>query len=382
MTRPAPSFLPRSSFLPPAWVLAVLLCTAGGYAPLAHAERDAAVDQAAADLRANDAPAAFALLDPLEAQRAGDVDYDLALGVAANQTGHYTRAIIALERVVKNDPHNVRAKTELATSYFAVRDTAKAKQLLVEAKAEGVPTEVAGTIDQFMREIDRIDITRPPSKFNHFGYVSFGLGYDNNASSGPNDKLIPVPFLGTTLWMSPSVQAQKSAYYTLNRGYSGRYTLTPEWSWVGSVDYGLNNNTRAVAKPFDVQSLTLATGPMWRKERNELSLLVSYSQQEQGGSRAAQANGLVGSWIYRLDGFRQWSTYIQYNRNQYDNNSYANANRTIVGSTYSQMWRNGGVFAFGGLYAGKEKPASGDPLLQHLGNSIYGLRTGDRKSVV
>jgi hypothetical protein len=341
----------------------------------AHAVRDAVVDQAAEHLRANQAAAAFTLLDPLEVERAGDIDFDLALGVASNQTAHYTRAIMALERAEKNAPDNARVKTELASAYFAVRDTKRAKEQLIAAKAQGVPTEVAGTIDQFMREIDRIDTNKAPSRFNHTGYISFGLGYDNNASKGPNDKLIPVPIFGTTLWMTPAVQSQESSYYSLNGGFSGRYTLTPEWSWVGSADYGLNNNLRNIAKPFDAQNLSLATGPMWRKERHEISLLASYGQQWQGGAESATSNGFVGSWVYRFDGFRQVSTYIQYSSNRYDQNANANAKRTIIGSTYSHMLRNG-LFGFAGVYAGKEKPTSQLPVLQHLGNDIYGLRAG------
>lgn len=341
----------------------------------AWAERDALVDQAAAQLRAKNPSAALDLLSPHETVRAGDVDFDLALGVAANQTAQYTRAILALERAEKNAPDNARIKTELATAYFAVRDTQRAKAMLVDAKAKGVPTEVAGTIDQFMREIDRIDMRQAPSRFNHTGYVSFGLGYDSNASKGPNDKLIPVPIFGTTLWMQPAVQAAESSNYTLNGGFSGRYSLSPEWSWIGSADYGLNNNTKNLARPFDSQNLSLATGPMWRKERHEVSLLASYNQQWQGGSAAAHANGMVGSWVYRLDGFRQLSTYVQYSSNHYDQNANANAHRSVVGTTYSHMLRNG-LFGFVGAYAGKEKSRSKLPALQHTGNDIYGLRAG------
>ena len=362
-------------FAPTPRFLCLLSAALLALSPAAWAERDALVDQAAAQLRANQPSAAFDLLSPHEAQRAGDVDFDLALGVAANQTAHYTRAIIALERAEQNAPDNARIKTELATAYFAVRDTSRAKAMLASAKAKGVPTEVAGTIDQFMREIDRIDINQAPSRFNHAGYISFGLGYDNNASKGPNDKLIPVPIFGTTLWMQPGVQATESSYYSLNGGFSGRYSLTPEWSWVGSADYGLNNNTKELAKPFDAQNLSLATGPMWRKERHEVSLLASYNQQWQGGSTAAHANGLVGSWVYRFDGFRQLSTYVQYSNNRYDQNANANASRTVLGTTYSHMLRDG-LFGFVGAYAGKEKPASKLPVLQHLGNDIYGLRAG------
>lgn len=359
---------PRPLYLAAALVLGTL-CNP------AWAVKDAVVEQAASHLRANDAPAAFALLDPLEQERAGDVDYDLALGAAANQTGHYTRAILALERVVEVDPSNARAKAELGNAYYAVRDLKGARKMLQAAKEQGVPPEVALNIDQFMRTLDRMDLIKPDSRFSSRAYVGFGLGHDSNATSGPVDDKIPVFIFGQILNMTPSTIAAPSSFYDLSAGVSGRYLIDGQWSWVGSADYSSHSNTRDIAKPLNSQNIALATGPVLRKERHEFSLVGQLNQQWQSGSQSAQTQGLIGSWVYRFDGFRQVSTYAQYARSSYDNNPNADSSRSAVGTTYSHAARNG-LFSFVGVYAGEDNPRNKAPQFKHVGYQLWGVRTG------
>ena len=85
-----------------------------------HAELDAVVRDARALLEKGQAKPAFELLEPLEAARAGDPDFDTVLGIAANETAQYTRAVFALERVLSVQPENSRARAELGRALFAV----------------------------------------------------------------------------------------------------------------------------------------------------------------------------------------------------------------------------------------------------------------------
>jgi tetratricopeptide (TPR) repeat protein len=82
-------------------VACVLLCASLG------AAADAVTDRAKALLQRNDAQAAYKLLLPLEAQRAGDPEYDYLLGIAAIDAGDPERAIFALERVLAVQPDNL-----------------------------------------------------------------------------------------------------------------------------------------------------------------------------------------------------------------------------------------------------------------------------------
>ncbi len=71
-----------------------------------------------ARMEAHDPQGAFALLDPLEIARAGESAFDYLLGIAALDSGHVTRAIFALERVLAVQPQNNLARAEIARAYL------------------------------------------------------------------------------------------------------------------------------------------------------------------------------------------------------------------------------------------------------------------------
>src|SRR5450631_1718575 len=89
---------------------------------------DPALDQARQFIDKNDAKAAYDLLIPLQAERAGDPAYDLLLGIAANESGRHSEAVFALERVLAVQPNNARARAEIARAYFALGERPTAKK--------------------------------------------------------------------------------------------------------------------------------------------------------------------------------------------------------------------------------------------------------------
>ncbi len=115
---------------------------------------DAVTDNAKALLDKGEAKAAYALLEPLEPQRAGDPEYDFLLGLAALEIGKNTNAVFALERVLAVDPNHARARAEIARAYAALGEASTAKQEFEAAKRQGVPPEVANTIDRMLAAID------------------------------------------------------------------------------------------------------------------------------------------------------------------------------------------------------------------------------------
>src|SRR5688572_9754518 len=85
--------------------------------------QDATLDRARGLIQANQGRAAFDLLAPLEQQRAGDVEYDYLLGLAAIDAAQYTRAVFALERVLAVRPNHPQARAEIARAYFLMART-------------------------------------------------------------------------------------------------------------------------------------------------------------------------------------------------------------------------------------------------------------------
>ena len=352
-----------------------IVLLAGMIASHAHAEVDELVTNARALLEQSQAQKAFDLLEPQEAARAGDPDFDTVLGIAAVETGQYTRAVFALERVLAVQPSNSRARAELGRALFSVGDTKASRQVLMETKRDDIPAEAAATIDQFLQAIDQVeDAARSSVK----PYLEASIGHDTNINAGPGNPNVAVPAFGGLIFtLNPAGVETQDTFVTLGGGLSANYVLDPRWSLIANA-YG-NARINGQYNDFNTGQVDVNVGASYRYEKHQFKAVVQAGTYTVAGSRARDQQGLIGEWTYRPDGFRQWSTYIQWGDLIYPGQSLRDATRTVIGTSYAHTFRDSDVVAFAGAYLGTEKErASGVP---HLGHDLVGLRVGGQKSL-
>ncbi len=351
--------------LPLAFALALVFSSS------AFAVVDAPVREAMEAINTKQAQRAFDLLAPLEATRAGDPDYDSAFGIAANETGQFARAIFALERVLAVQPSNARARAELARAMFAVGDTANARKLLQETKAEGVPDGVGRTIDEFLQAIDKLDEQGRPSARIH---VEASYGHDSNVNGGPTVSSFAVPALGPALvTLLPAGLKTSSSYLNVAAGITGRVPLAPRWSFIGNASASLREHTRSAANAFDIRQFDGSAGASYREDRHEFSGVLTLGHTSIGGNTLRRLNGVTGEWTYRPDGNRQWGSYLQLTDLNYPSQTVRDAQRTVVGTSYATQTAGGGIWYAGG-YFGREK--QDNAAFPQLGQRLHGLRGG------
>ncbi|MET0312074.1 MAG: surface lipoprotein assembly modifier [Burkholderiaceae bacterium] len=363
---------PQKTYSRPApRLLAGLLLAAALLPGAAHAVVDDAVKNGLAMADKGQGKEAYAMLEPLEASRAGDPDFDTVFGIAANQAGEYTRAIFALERVLAVQPDNARARAEMGRALFAVGDFKGARAALSDTKAQGVPSEAALTIDQFLQAIDAAEAA---GRSSVRGYVEFGFGHDSNANSGPAITTVAVPALGgLPLTISPGGVEQSAGFATLGAGFSGRYVIDPRWSVIGNVSGNWRGHSGS-ADQFDIFQVDGAIGGSYRVERNEFSLVLNAGTYEVDHRRLRDQVGFTGEWTYRIDNFRQVNTYLQYSQLSYPGQNLRDVDRTVAGASYAHQFRDNGLILFAGGYVGQEDPQEAG--VPHLGHDLYGVRVG------
>ena len=292
-------------------LVALLLCAA--LVPPALAEVDALVRDALALSDGGQGRAAYDLLEPQEANRAGDPDFDTVFGIAANQVGEHARAILALERVMIVQPRNSRARAELGRAMFAVGDAKSARTLLDEAKRQGAPVEVTATIDMFLRAIDRAEAERQSSVR---AYVEAIIGSDSNVATGPASANVAVPALGGIVFTLPPANIKQNAtFLSLGAGANGRYIIDSRLSLIGGLSVA--GRAHSSDSSFNNSQFALNGGFSYRANKDEFTGVLTHDNYAANVGTPRVQNGLIAEWTNRRAETSQYGAYTQFSRLHY-----------------------------------------------------------------
>jgi outer membrane protein len=145
---------------------------------------------------------AFKLLKASEDSYAGNIDFDYALGLAANDAQEPGQAILALERVLLVRPDFLQARAELARAYALAKETENAKREFQALREQPIPPEVKRTIDQYLNALQGKTDNAKASSTNQnqsqqtktsLNFESF-IGRDSNVNFGTAlDQWVPSP---------------------------------------------------------------------------------------------------------------------------------------------------------------------------------------------
>ena len=331
---------------------------------------DAVTDRAKALLGRGDARAAYELLLPLEAQRAGDPEYDYLLGVAALDAGDRERAVFALERVLAVQPEHLRARAEIARAYYEMGERDTAQREFEAVRARGVPPEVRDTIDRFLSAIESSRTTR----FN--AYVEIAAGHDSNVNGATAQGQVAVPFFGGAVFqLAPGAQRLRDSFNSLGAGFSFGTEFAPQWSLVsGATYYGKYNRDETL---FDTQSFDGSLGVRWARDANALTGVLQAQTYSVDDRRYRDSIGGTLQWQHSLSQSRQVSLFLQHAALSFPDptQSIRDARRSIVGAGIANAF--GGAYApvvFASVYGGEEQPD--EELVPHLGHKLVGVRVG------
>lgn len=334
------------------------------------AQADALLDHAQSLVEQGDAEQAFVLLGQQEPVRAGDPTFDAAMGRAAHAAGQYPRAVMAWERVVALQPDNLDAQVQLGRALQAVGDQRGMQALWTQARAGVIPVDAALSIDQFLQSYDRKDSNGGSSVK---GYVESGAGHDSNANAGPATMLGSVPNPEAGEWtLDPAALGHSASFVNATASLRGRYVLDARWSLVGNVTVTARRHGDG-ARAWDFQHVDGAVGLAWRAERNEFIVSGRGDLYALDGARLRSFGGVLGEWIYHIDGFRQWDSFAQWLLLNYPMQAARDMRRSVLGTTYSQVFRNGSI-GWAGAWGGREEPRGAGQA--QWGHRLAGLRAG------
>ncbi|MCC6824002.1 MAG: DUF560 domain-containing protein [Verrucomicrobia subdivision 3 bacterium] len=340
---------------------------------------DALLDRARALIDVGRGGEAYPLLAPHEAQRKGEPEFDLLYGVAAFEAGENTRALFALERVLAVDPGNNRARAEIARVYLAIGDTEVARREFENVKRQGVPPEVASTIEKFLEAVSRIeDETRPSLK----AYVEGTLGADSNVNSSMGNSSQAIPALGGFVFQfGPGATKTADSFASLGAGLRYRNPLGDGLAFIAGLSAAQRSNFED--HEYDTANLDGHVGLVKSVGDNIYTVTLQANGISIDHDRYRNATGLTGQWQHNLSTREQVTAYLQYSDLRYKSfqnvdQSIRDAHRWVFGAAYARAFE-GGWIGYAGAYLGAENEKARN--VPHLGHDLAGVRLGGERPV-
>jgi outer membrane protein len=337
------------------------------------AVQDSVLAEANTLILKRDFSAAYQLLEPLESERAGDVDYDYLFGVAGVESGNVSRGAFALERVLALDPNHQDARAEMAKAHFILGEIEASKAEFNNVLKQSPNAATKKTIDKLLNAIDKLEGTTTT-----FGaYLEGGLGYDSNVSSAPGLTAISVPvFGGALLDLGSGGKKESDTFNQLAAGVSVRHPISSQLSAFGLASVNNKNN---LSEKFDTRTYDVNAGFQYTQAQNSYTIAFQNNHFYLDGDAFRRAYGATVQWLHNIDDKSQAGLFMQYSRLNFIGSSFRNADRTIFGLNVGHIFQ--AKFApvlFASLYGGKEEARNND--FEFLDQDITGLRLGGQLS--
>lgn len=226
---------------------------------------------------------------------AGDPRYDYFFGVAAVDSGRASLGVLALERVLLDNPGNDLARLELARGYFVVGDYERAREEFEFIRGRQLPPNVRASVERYLNAIREAD---PQFRITHRTFIEYGVGYNSNVNSATSAATVDIPSIGP-ITLSGNSSPSPSALTQLTAGTQIQGPVSVGLKYL----IGLEANVRGHAQRdlYDQSSLTGMGGLDYELAQGNIKASVYSSQVALNQTRFRDTNGLVLDWSRPLD---------------------------------------------------------------------------------
>lgn len=318
-----------------------------------------------------DYAAAYGLLEPVESAHSGNPEYDMLFGVAAIDSGHVTRGVFALERVLALQPDNANARAHIARAYFLLGEQDAARAEFRNVLNQQPPEDISKVINRYMSAIDKAQGLTT----SYSAYLEGTVGHDSNVNSATTAASVAVPGIANNLdlVLSRASRANSDNFMTLAGGVSVSMPVATGLSAFAGLNASqrLNHQERA----FDIGSLDANAGLRYRRFVDTFTLAVQDANIWVDDKRFRRAYGVNTQWQRDISNQDQINLFAQVSRISYPDNEIRDANRYVLGGGWAHVFSGDKTpVLFTSAYAGREKVRSSG--YDFLSNDLYGARVG------
>jgi hypothetical protein len=348
----------------------VLACLLTTFSLMALA--DETLDQAAELIKQKNFKPAFELLEPFESERAGEIDYDYLLGVAAIESGQVSRGVFALERVLAQQPNHLSARAMIAKGYFRGGEAENARAEFQNILGQSDDPQLKKLIEDNMSAVDKA--TGQATTFAAF--IDGGWGFDSNINSATSNSTVAAPGIapGLNLTLTSASREQSSKYLSLAAGASFRTPLSKNLSVFGSVQGSTRTNWNE--NMFDPSFVDFSLGLNYKRFIDSFTIALQRNNYDIDGNRFRKSHGVAAQWQRQLDDQNQVSLFLQTaDLNYPQSGGVRDAQRSVGGAAWGHAFSGdkAPVVYLSGYYGQEDTDKA---RFDFLSNEFYGVRVG------
>ena len=276
------------------------------------AARDQPLRDAEALMRAGKPADAYALLEPLEFERSGEVRFDYLLGIAALDSGKPDKATLAFERVLAVNPNHTAARLDMARAYYQLGDMVRAEDEFRITLNQNPSEAARATIRKYLDEIGAGQAAQQTTRFS--GYIEGAMGRDTNVNDSTDQAQIAIPSAGNVVAsLNPTNVKIADNYYRAAAGGEVIHSLDADWGVYAGADLSQRGNQSQ--KAFDELGLNGRTGVLYGADADRFRAGLSAGQYTLGNVRNRNIAGIDGEYRHiwspsnQLNVFGQMTSY-------------------------------------------------------------------------
>ena len=250
----------------------------------------------------------------LVANNEGDPLFDYLYGISALETGHYDKAVFALERVIVNQPNVIRPRLELARAYLKIKNDQAALREFKQVLALNPPASVQRNVNQYIQMMR--NHSKGSRKWVINGLITLAAGYDTNANFGTNNADFNVPVFGSIKLKDASLK-QSSSFIETRGSVNAHYIVSDTQSFFLNSNIGYKHFSRA--NEFDLSDLNIQVGYLFSLGKQQYQLSLQHQTLQLNNKAFSNTLGLEAGITKELAGERIFATSLsveKYNHQQ------------------------------------------------------------------
>lgn len=295
---------------------------------------------------------AYALLEPLEFERSGEVRFDYLLGIAALDSGKPDKATLAFERVLAVDPNFAGARLDMARAYYQLGDLPRAKTEFETVLKQTPPEAAKVTIQKYL---DAIAAQEAAKQTAFTAYVEGAIGHDSNVNASTSQSQISVPFFNNAVFtLNPTNVKMADDYFGIAAGAEVNHSINSNLAAYAGADLRDRSNFSKTA--FSSLSVDGRAGLAFGSEADVFRVGILGGQYTLASSRNRDSFGLNGEWRHTFSPSNQLNVFGQYTQYRFVAPAMKvnDFDQQVIGAGWLHVLADGKSALFGSLYYGTE----------------------------